>query len=191
MYRVGVLHSHPLIAWAVDRALSTVPDLHVSVLDAEGPDRESGPVAAPVFDVLVTDHVPSAGKPLAARIVLMSATPPAAPGIDEYLPDRSSPADLVRAVHGAALTVRPSAGAVPPLPEGGGLSPREEQVLDFIAAGLTHAQAARRLGISQHTVDTHVKRIRAKLGVGNKAEMVRLALARETSPLMVTAGGSH
>ncbi|MEU3760058.1 hypothetical protein [Streptomyces albogriseolus] len=36
-----------------------------------------------------------------------------------------------------------------------------------------------------------MKRIRAKLGAGNKAEMVRLALARETSPLMVMAGGSH
>ncbi|MEU6885573.1 helix-turn-helix transcriptional regulator [Streptomyces viridosporus] len=67
---------------------------------------------------------------------------------------------------------------MPPLPDRGELSPRERQVLDFIAAGLTHAQAARRLGISQHTVDTHVKRIRSKLGVGNKADMVRLALAR-------------
>ncbi|WP_327348932.1 helix-turn-helix transcriptional regulator [Streptomyces europaeiscabiei] len=192
MYRVGVLHSHPLIAWAVDRALASVPDLHVSVLDTEGRDREPAPAAAPpAFDVLVTDHVPSAGRPLAARIVLMSATPPGAPGTDEYLPDRSSPADLVRAVYGAALKVRPSVGAVPSLGDGGGLSPREEQVLDFIAAGLTHAQAARRLGISQHTVDTHVKRIRAKLGVGNKAEMVRLALARETSRPMVTVGGSR
>ncbi|MEU3760059.1 hypothetical protein [Streptomyces albogriseolus] len=125
----------------MDRALATVPDLHVSVLNAQGPDREPEPVAAPVFDVLVTDHVPSAGKPLAARIVLMSATPTAGPGIDEYLPDRSSPADLVRAVHGAALKVRPFAGAVSPLPEGRGLSPREKQVLDFIAVGLTHSQA--------------------------------------------------
>lgn len=51
-------------------------------------------------------------------------------------------------------------------------------MLDFIAAGLTHAQAARGLGISRHTVDTHVKRIRSKLGVRNTADMVRLALAR-------------
>ncbi|WP_406500430.1 LuxR C-terminal-related transcriptional regulator [Streptomyces sp. NBC_00846] len=34
------------------------------------------------------------------------------------------------------------------------------------------------MGISQHTVDTHVKRIRSKLGVRNKADLVRLALAR-------------
>ncbi|GAA2586463.1 hypothetical protein GCM10010399_15610 [Dactylosporangium fulvum] len=56
------------------------------------------------------------------------------------------------------------------------LSEREEQVLSQIAHGLTHGQIATRLGISPHTVDTYVKRIRAKLGVGNKAELTRVAL---------------
>jgi len=56
------------------------------------------------------------------------------------------------------------------------LSEREDQVLRQIARGLTHGQIATRLGISPHTVDTYVKRIRAKLGVGNKAELTRAAL---------------
>jgi DNA-binding NarL/FixJ family response regulator len=56
------------------------------------------------------------------------------------------------------------------------LSEREEQVLALIAHGLTHGQIATRLGISPHTVDTYVKRIRFKLGVGNKAELTRAAL---------------
>jgi DNA-binding NarL/FixJ family response regulator len=56
------------------------------------------------------------------------------------------------------------------------LSGREEQVLRQISRGLTHSQIATRLGISPHTVDTYVKRIRAKLGVGNKAELTRAAL---------------
>jgi DNA-binding NarL/FixJ family response regulator len=56
------------------------------------------------------------------------------------------------------------------------LSEREEQVLRQISRGLTHGQIATRLGISHHTVDTYVKRIRAKLGVGNKAELTRAAL---------------
>lgn len=58
----------------------------------------------------------------------------------------------------------------------GQLSDREEQVLRQIAHGLTHGQIATRLGISPHTVDTYVKRIRSKLGVGNKAELTRAAL---------------
>lgn len=65
----------------------------------------------------------------------------------------------------------------------GKLSEREEQVLCQIAHGLTHAQIASRLGISPHTVDTYVKRIRSKLEVGNKAELTRAALlAQPFSP---------
>jgi DNA-binding NarL/FixJ family response regulator len=56
------------------------------------------------------------------------------------------------------------------------LSHREEQVLGQLSTGLTHGQIARRLGISRHTVDTYVKRIRAKLAVGNKAELTRAAM---------------
>ncbi|ACU72358.1 transcriptional regulator, LuxR family [Catenulispora acidiphila DSM 44928] len=63
----------------------------------------------------------------------------------------------------------PEAGA-------GGLSGREAQVLRHISLGLTHGQIATRLGISPHTVDTYVKRIRSKLGAGNKAELTRAAL---------------
>jgi DNA-binding NarL/FixJ family response regulator len=56
------------------------------------------------------------------------------------------------------------------------LSGREEQVLQYIACGYTHGQVARRLGISPYTVDTYVKRIRAKLAVGNKAQLTRAAV---------------
>ena len=67
------------------------------------------------------------------------------------------------------------------------LSGREEQVLRQIAHGLTHGQIATRLGISPHTVDTYVKRIRTKLGVGNKAELTRAALL---GPLIGGASGT-
>lgn len=57
------------------------------------------------------------------------------------------------------------------------LSPRENEVLRQVASGLTHAQVATRLGISRHTVDTYVKRIRSKMDLGNKAELTRAAMA--------------
>jgi two-component system nitrate/nitrite response regulator NarL len=56
------------------------------------------------------------------------------------------------------------------------LSPREREALDLIARGFTHSQAASRMGVSKATVDTYVERIRAKLHVGNKAELTRAAL---------------
>jgi DNA-binding NarL/FixJ family response regulator len=85
---------------------------------------------------------------------------------------------LVQAIRAVA---RPAPSLAWPAPEqaarpGTGLSSRESQVLRYIACGYTHGQVARRLGISPHTVNTYVKRIRAKLVVGNKAELTRAAL---------------
>ncbi|WP_107058048.1 LuxR C-terminal-related transcriptional regulator [Streptomyces globisporus] len=62
------------------------------------------------------------------------------------------------------------------------LSPREREVLGHLVEGCTHDQAARRIGISQHTVDTYVKRIRSKLGAHNKAQLVRAALTTPRAP---------
>jgi DNA-binding NarL/FixJ family response regulator len=86
----------------------------------------------------------------------------------------------VRAVSSGAY-FGPAESGDPPVVErndapGCHLSEREEQVLRQVSRGLTHGQIATRLGISPHTVDTYVKRIRAKLGVGNKAELTRAAL---------------
>lgn len=58
------------------------------------------------------------------------------------------------------------------------LSTREEETLDLIAQGFTHQQVAGRMGVSKATVNTYVERIRAKLQVGNKAELTRAALER-------------
>jgi DNA-binding NarL/FixJ family response regulator len=80
----------------------------------------------------------------------------------------------------AGHSVPPPAGRCDAL--GVHLSEREEQVLSHISHGLTHGQIATRLGISPHTVDTYVKRIRAKLGAGNKAELTRLALLGRLTP---------
>jgi DNA-binding NarL/FixJ family response regulator len=48
------------------------------------------------------------------------------------------------------------------------LSPRELEVLQLIAAGLTNGEIATRLVISQHTVHRHVTNILRKLGVSSR-----------------------
>ena len=45
------------------------------------------------------------------------------------------------------------------------LTPRECQVLRLLALGCTYEQAALRLGVSTHTVVSHVKNMYRKLGV--------------------------
>lgn len=74
------------------------------------------------------------------------------------------------------------AGLAAPRPVGDRLrllSDRERQTLELIASGYTHSQTATRLGVSKSTVDTYVERIRTKLHLGNKADLVRFALGRD------------
>ncbi|MER7735671.1 helix-turn-helix transcriptional regulator [Streptomyces erythrochromogenes] len=56
------------------------------------------------------------------------------------------------------------------------LAPREQETLRHIAAGHTYLQTARHMGLSKHTVDAYLRRIRAKLNVNNTAEMTRIAI---------------
>ncbi|OEJ30875.1 response regulator transcription factor [Streptomyces subrutilus] len=57
------------------------------------------------------------------------------------------------------------------------LAPREQEALRHIAAGCTYLQTARSMGLSKHTVDAYLRRIRAKLGANTTAELTRLAIA--------------
>ncbi|MEU4096474.1 helix-turn-helix transcriptional regulator [Streptomyces sp. NPDC026673] len=57
------------------------------------------------------------------------------------------------------------------------LAPRERETLHHIAAGRTYLQTARHMGLSRHTVDAYLRRIRAKLGLTSTAELTRLAVS--------------
>jgi DNA-binding NarL/FixJ family response regulator len=60
----------------------------------------------------------------------------------------------------------------PPL----GLTDREVEVLCLLAQGLTYAQIAKRLVLSPHTVNTHLKAIYGKLGVTSRNAATRIAV---------------
>ena len=57
------------------------------------------------------------------------------------------------------------------------LTPREREVLRLLAAGLTYAQMGQALGISLHTIGTHIKNVYRKLEVHNAPAAVSRALA--------------
>lgn len=56
------------------------------------------------------------------------------------------------------------------------LTPRETEVLRFVATGLTYREIAARLVLSHRTVQNHVQNTLIKLQLHNKAELVRYAL---------------
>jgi DNA-binding CsgD family transcriptional regulator/sugar lactone lactonase YvrE len=51
------------------------------------------------------------------------------------------------------------------------LTPREREVAELVAAGLTNRQIAERLVISERTADAHVEHIRAKLACRSRAQV--------------------
>jgi DNA-binding CsgD family transcriptional regulator len=56
------------------------------------------------------------------------------------------------------------------------LSSRELDVLRLLADGCTYSEASRRLGVSLHTVVTHIKNAYRKLDVHNAAAAVASAM---------------
>jgi DNA-binding CsgD family transcriptional regulator len=56
-----------------------------------------------------------------------------------------------------------------------GLSPRELEIVEALAAGESNKEMARRLGISPNTVKTHVARVYEKLEVQRRVQAVEKA----------------
>jgi LuxR family maltose regulon positive regulatory protein len=76
---------------------------------------------------------------------------------------------------GAGLASASAAAEALPEP----LSPREQEALRLLAAGLTNREIADQLAISAETVKKHTASIYAKLGVGNRTEAAARARERD------------
>ena len=110
-------------------------------------------------------------------------------GVSGYLLKDVSPADLVRAarmamegkavIH-AALTraFMDEVRFTPSYRNDTSLSRREIEILQGIASGSATKELARDLGISAHTVKTHLERIFDKLGANDRAQAVAIALRK-------------
>jgi two-component system, NarL family, nitrate/nitrite response regulator NarL len=57
-------------------------------------------------------------------------------------------------------------------PAAAALTAREAQILALLAEGMVNKEIAARLGISRHTVKTHLAALFHKLGVTTRAEAV-------------------
>jgi DNA-binding NarL/FixJ family response regulator len=112
-------------------------------------------------------------------------------GASGFLLKRTSPEDLVAAIHtvaGGASLLSPSVTrtvidrmAQQPPPDAaahkrlGQLTPREREVLELIARGLSNGEIAATLVVEESTVKTHVKRILGKLRLRDRVQAVIFA----------------
>lgn len=200
MIRVDILDSSPIFLSGLTRVLT---ENGIRIVGARTSAQDSQVWLADVFlidpDAVTVDvarHVTVTARLGSILVVTGSAVHPdmvdtfLGAGASGVISKQESAATLVAAVHAVAagrfVTGTTVSSAPASRPENAAqvavgsalLSPREEQVLQQIAHGLTHSQIARRLSISRYTVDTYIKRIRAKLGAGNKAELTRAAMLR-------------
>jgi two-component system NarL family response regulator len=104
-------------------------------------------------------------------------------GAKGYLLKDCSTADLlaaIRKIHagGSHVSERAAARLAERAMAGGPLSPREIEVLKWIAEGKSNKEIAAVLFISEGTVKTHVLSIHEKLGVTDRTEAVVIAIKR-------------
>jgi len=62
------------------------------------------------------------------------------------------------------------------------LTPSERGLIRLIADGLTNREAAARLYVSHHTVDSHLRHIFRKLGIHSRVQLARIAAAMSVPP---------
>ncbi|MEJ5943727.1 helix-turn-helix transcriptional regulator [Pseudokineococcus basanitobsidens] len=111
-----------------------------------------------------------AGRPFADRDrdLLLLLRPHVAAAVRTGLAD-GTPYTAVQV--GPEPKVLVARGEVLPAPHDD-LTPREWQVLELVATGLTSTQVGRRLGITGRTVDKHVEHLHAKLGASCRLDAV-------------------
>jgi two-component system NarL family response regulator len=104
-------------------------------------------------------------------------------GAQGYLLKDCSTAELLSAIRkigsgGTHVSERAAARLAERAMAGGPLSPREIEVLKWIAEGKSNKEIGALLFISEGTVKTHVLSIHEKLGVGDRTEAVVTAIKR-------------
>jgi DNA-binding NarL/FixJ family response regulator len=86
------------------------------------------------------------------------------------------PTSVRRRDHVLATASEPNLSALDGDDRANCLTSRELDVLRLLASGCTYCEAANRLGISPHTIVTHVKNAYRKLGVHSAAAAVMRAM---------------
>lgn len=199
-----IVDDHALFAGALAEVLSADPGLDVvgvagTIIEARQVLAEAGPVDVVLLDYRLpdTNGVDGIQQVLAAApsaaVVLVTAVQDEAvladavqAGCAGFITKTSPLGDLVDAVRSAAegeALVSPDALAAlltrvaTRPPQHGGLTPREQQLLELAALGMTNAAIAAQLGLAVNTVRNYMQRILDALGTHSKLEAVAVAVA--------------
>lgn len=202
MIRVVLVDDHAVVRAGLRLLLESQPDIEVV---GEAPQGEAalGLVAESAPDLVLLDLVMGPGadgiettKRLRAanpeqRVLIFTTYDADADivravdaGAVGYVLKSSEPDEIFRAVRAGA---RGESVLSPPIASrimqhlqdpGGALTPREADILESLAGGLSNRQIGAELFISETTVKTHLAHIYAKLGVDGRGQAIAVATQR-------------
>lgn len=202
--RLLVVDDHPVVCSGIVQLLGR--DSGLEVVGQAGDGVQAVALASALHpDVVLMDlRMPTMSGVEATRFIRALPHPPRVVILTTYETDT----DVARAVEAGAIgyllkdsaleeiadAVRAAAAGRPVMSEEvtsrfmrvarlsasshGELSPRECEVLSVIAQGMSNAQAARHLCVSEATIKTHLRRAYTKLEVGSRAAAVAEAARR-------------
>ena len=155
-----------------------IGDFDVAILDmgwrrnGEGPSISGAEAiremhrAAPVLGIVA--HGDRADRHLANTAIGAGAT--------AYVARTAGPEQLREAVRAAVAQERFIDVDVPPKGSRGVITRRQREILQLLADGESTTVAARKLGLSEETVKTHMKNALARLGAKNRSHAVAIGL---------------
>jgi DNA-binding NarL/FixJ family response regulator len=201
--RVLLVDDHAVVRQGLRAFLRLQPDVEV-VGEAAGGESAVAAAASARPDVVLMDLVMPGGDGVAAIRELAVAAPGARvlvlssfadddrvfaamqAGAAGYLLKDVEPdalAEAIREVHRGRPALHPDVAARlmrraadPAGPAAESLTRREREVLQLVVEGYANKQIARRLGITEKTVKTHVSSILAKLRVSDRTAAAVLAI---------------
>jgi len=201
MITVLIADDHPVVRQGLQVLLSVQDDIEVVGEAADGgqalalaaqldPDVILLDLKLPVLDgVAVLRELRACGLRTRALVLTSAAdrslvTLAVQAGAAGFLYKDVDPDALVRAlrsVHDGNTLLAPEAagsllGTSAAVQGIGALTDREREVLGQIADGRSNREIARRLGVSEKTVKTHVSSVLAKLGVADRTQAALLAV---------------
>lgn len=124
--------------------------------------------ASAVEDAAVAEHI--AGRKGRAAKLLETAL-----GIYHECGARQGELRVEQRMYAIGVRRQPGAAAVKsPL---AGITQAERQVVELVVKGATNREVARALFLSPHTVDSHLRKVFAKLRISSRVELTRLVMA--------------
>ncbi len=175
--RIAVVGDCPLFRHGVSELIGTTPDLH---LVANAPSVESADGSLRGAHVVLMDLQESAPRLVAAvtklcrrghAVLVVSSSPRIdavqviQAGASGFLSRRAEPDEMLRAIRtvgsGRSYVSGPTSDLLSRSPH---FTDREQEILILLANGSTDHEIAANLGISKHTVQSHLDRIGEKTG---------------------------